>query len=164
MRIKCLIREYYITKSEAVKKEFEEANTVFPFLFSRAFLELKMERAAAPPVAPMLAPTIPTIPAVEAPLPVFDEARPAADILSELTTEIERIVSEIEEGVQTLKAAGKADDILVQTCRKLVARARETLAERADSGFTVRRLEMTRNSLTTTWRQVQSRLKSEQRG
>ena len=47
MRIKCLIREYYITKSEAVKKEFEEANTVFPFLFSRAFLELKMERATA---------------------------------------------------------------------------------------------------------------------
>ena len=101
---------------------------------------------------------------VEAPLPVFDEARPAADILSELTTEIERIVSEIEEGVQTLKAAGKADDILVQTCRKLVARAQETLAERSASGFTVRRLEMTRNSLTTTWRQVQSRLKSEQKG
>ena len=51
MRIKCLIREYYLTKSEAVKKEFEEANTVFPFLFSRAFLELRMERATAPPVA-----------------------------------------------------------------------------------------------------------------
>ena len=47
MRIKCLIREYYITKSEAVKKEFEEANEVFPFLFSRAFLELRMERATA---------------------------------------------------------------------------------------------------------------------
>jgi hypothetical protein len=161
MRIKCLIREYYITKSEAVKKEFEEANTVFPFLFSRAFLELKMERATAPPVAPTLAAPPP---AVEAPLPVFDEARPAADILNELTAEIERIVTEIEDGVQTLKAAGKADDILVQTCRKLVARAQETLAERAASGFTVRRLEMNRNSLTTTWRQVQSRLKSEQRG
>ena len=48
MRIKCLIREYYITKSEAVKKEFEEANTVFPFLFSRAFLGLRMGRATAP--------------------------------------------------------------------------------------------------------------------
>ena len=161
MRIKCLIREYYITKSEAVKKEFEEANTVFPFLFSRAFLELKMERATAPPVAPTLA--APDA-AVEAPLPVFEEPRPATDILNELTREIERIVSEIEDGIQTLKAAGKADDILVQTCRKLVARAQETLSERAASGFTVRRLEMTRNSLTTTWRQVQSRLKSEQRG
>jgi hypothetical protein len=162
MRIKCLIREYYITKSDAVKKEFEEANTVFPFLFSRAFLELKMERATAPPPA---APTLAAPdPAVEAPLPVFDEVRPAAHILRELTTEIERIVSEIEDGIQTLKAAGKADDILVQTSRKLVARAQETLAERAASGFTVRRLEMTRNSLTTTWRQVQSRLKSEHRG
>jgi len=52
MRIKCLIREYYLTKSEAVKKEFEEANTIFPFLFSRAFLELRNERATAPPSRP----------------------------------------------------------------------------------------------------------------
>ena len=45
MRIKCLIREYYLTKSEAVKKEFEEANMMFPFLFSRAFLELRQDGA-----------------------------------------------------------------------------------------------------------------------
>ena len=97
---------------------------------------------------------------MEAPLPVFDEVRPAAHILGELTTEIERIVSEIEEGIQTLKAAGKADDILVQTCRKLMARAQETLNDPEASGFTVRRLEMTRNSLSTTLRQVASRLKA----
>jgi hypothetical protein len=152
MRIKCLIREYYLTKNEGVKKEFEEANTIFPFLFSRAFLELRNERAAAG------ASTSATAPAHL--VPPVEEARSAADILRELAADIERMVVEIEEGIQRLKAAGKADDILVQTCRKMAGRARETLAERDDSGFTARRLEMTRNSLTTTWRQVQSRLKS----
>jgi hypothetical protein len=156
MRIKCLIREYYLTKSEVVKKEFEEANTIFPFLFSRAFIELRNERATAPP--PAAAAAAPAAPRPELVAPV-EEARSAADILRELAGDIERMVREIDEGVQRLKAAGKADDILVQTCRKMTGRARETLAERDDSGFTVRRLEMTRNSLTTTWRQVQSRLK-----
>jgi hypothetical protein len=155
MRIKCLIREYYITKSESVKREFEEANAMFPFLFSRAFLELRMERATAPAAA---APP-PTVPAPEVVAPI-EEARSVATILAELAGDIERMVTEIEDGIQRLKATGKADDILVQTCRKMVARSRETLAERADSGFTARRLEMTRNSLTTTWRQVQSRLKA----
>jgi len=153
MRIKCLIREYYLTKSEAVKREFEEANTIFPFLFSRAFLELRNERATAPPAA------TPAVPAPDLVAPV-EEARSAADILRELAGDIERMVTEIEDGIQRLKAAGKADDILVQTCRKMAGRARETLVERDDSGFTARRLEMTRNSLTTTWRQVQSRLKA----
>lgn len=155
MRIKCLIREYYLTKSEAVKKEFEEANVLFPFLFSRAFLELRNERATAPATAP----ATPGVPSPEVLAP-FEEARSSADILGELAGDIERMVAEIEDGIRRLKAAGKADDILVQTCRKMVGRARETLAERDDSGFTARRLEMTRNSLTTTWRQVQSRLKT----
>jgi hypothetical protein len=155
MRIKCLIREYYMTKSEAVKKEFEEANVMFPFLFSRAFLELRRERATAPATAAAK----PAEPSPEVVAPI-EEARSAAAILAELAGDIERMVAEIEDGIQRLKAVGKADDILVQTCRKMTARARETLAERDVSGFTARRLEMTRNSLTTTWRQVQSRLKA----
>lgn len=156
MRIKCLIREYYITKSEAVKKEFEEANTVFPFLFSRAFLELRMERATAP--APSAAGASPVLPELEA-LPI-EEARSAADIVKELAAQIHQIMDDIDDGLQRLKAAGKSDDILVQTCRKLIARAHETLADPEASGFTVRRLEMTRNSLGTTLRQVASRLKA----
>jgi hypothetical protein len=154
MRIKCLIREYYITKSEAVKKEFEEANTVFPFLFSRAFLELRMERATAPP-APGASPT--ALPDLELPV---EEARSAADIVKELAAQIQQIMSDIDDGLLRLKAAGKSDDILVQTCRKLITRAQETLADPEASGFTVRRLEMTRNSLSTTLRQVASRLKA----
>jgi hypothetical protein len=151
MRIKCLIREYYITKSEAVKKEFEEANIVFPFLFSRAWSELKMERATQPAAS-----VAPPIPALE---PAEVEAGPDADLKANVT-ELERIINEIEEDLLSLKAAGKADDILLQTCRKLIARAQDTLAGREGSGFTARRLEMTRNSLTTTLRQVKSRLKA----
>jgi len=157
MRIKCLIREYYLTKSEAVKKEFEEANIIFPFLFSRAFLELRMERATAPPAAPAGAPA-PALADLEA-LPV-EEARSAADIVKELAAQIQQIMGDIDDGLQRLKAAGKSDDILVQTCRKLVTRAQETLSDPEASGFTVRRLEMTRNSLSTTLRQVASRLKA----
>ena len=156
MRIKCLIREYYLTKSEVVKKEFEEANTVFPFLFSRAFLELRMERANAPSAAAGASPT--AIPDLET-LPV-EEARSAADIVKELAAQIQQIMGDIDDGLQRLKAAGKSDDILVQTCRKLITRAQETLADPEASGFTVRRLEMTRNSLSTTLRQVASRLKA----
>jgi hypothetical protein len=151
MRIKCLIREYYITKSEAVKKEFEEANIVFPFLFSRAWSELKMERATAPPPAAVAAAPAP----VASPTPSGPEAE-----LAESFAELDRIIAEIEEDLLSLKAAGKADDILMQTCRKLIARAQETIAGREGSGFTARRLEMTRNSLMTTLRQVKSRLKA----
>src|SRR5262249_48776244 len=146
-RIKCLIREYYLTKSEAVKKEFEEANVVFPFLFSRAWAELKMERASAP-----------TVGARETPLPSALDAG-AIDIdedveLARSVAGIEDIIREIEGDLQSLKAAGKLDDILLQTCRKLITRAQESLATREASGFATRRLEMTRNSLTTTLRQV----------
>jgi hypothetical protein len=158
MRIKCLIREYYITKSEAVKKEFEEANTVFPFLFSRAFLELKMERATLPASIPAGASPVP-LPELEA--PPAEEVRSAADIVKELAAQIEQIMADIDDGLQRLKAAGKSDDILVQTCRKLIARAQETVNDPEASGFTVKRLEMTRNSLSTTLRQVASRLKSD---
>ena len=157
MRIKCLIREYYLTKSEAVKREFEEANTIFPFLFSRAFLELRMERATAPhAVAAGASPT--ALPDLEA-LP-GEEARSAADIVKELAAQIQQIMGDIDDGLQRLKAAGKSDDILVQTCRKLITRAQETVNDPEASGFTVKRLEMTRNSLSTTLRQVASRLKA----
>jgi hypothetical protein len=153
MRIKCLIREYYITKAESVKKEFEEANLVFPFLFSRAWAELKMERATAPAAGTrdaVLSPVLDT-----AALDVDEDAE-----LAQSVARIEEIIREIEGDLQSLKAAGKLDDILLQTCRKLIARAQESLATRDASGFTTRRLEMTRNSLTTTLRQVKSRLKA----
>ena len=152
-RIKGLIREYYLTKAEEAKKEFETYNVVFPFLFSRAWMELKRERpAAAPPPPPP-----PDEPEVE----VLNEEilYPLDAELREQVIEIERVIIQLGLDLQRLKAQGGADDILMQTCRKLVTRAKEGISGREPSEFTARRLEMTRNSLLTTWRQVRSRLK-----
>ncbi len=44
-RIQKLLKRYYETRDEAIKQEFEEANALFPFVFARAFQELKAERA-----------------------------------------------------------------------------------------------------------------------
>jgi hypothetical protein len=46
-RIKALVREYYYTRSDSAKRGFEAANGAFPFLFSRAWRELKTEQTSA---------------------------------------------------------------------------------------------------------------------
>src|SRR5512143_228300 len=38
-RIQKLLKRYYDTRDEAIKREFEEANALFPFVFARAFQE-----------------------------------------------------------------------------------------------------------------------------
>jgi len=154
-RIKALVREYYLTKDEGTKKELEEANTTFPFLFSRAWMEMKADKAsgaAPPPPAPVEA----EVPEAEVPEVIL---YPLDAELRDRVIEIERIIIELAEDIRTLKTQGRADDILLQTCRKLVLRAKEGLSGREPSEFTARRLDMTRNSLLTTWRQVKSRLK-----
>jgi hypothetical protein len=157
-RIKTLIREYYHTKSEATKKEFEAANALYPFLFSRAWMELKLARGPSAATVEAEAPPLqPTVAEAEAEAPE-EVVYPLDRELRERVIEIERIVMELAHDLQQLKARGSADDILLQTCRKLVARARDAITGRAPSEFTVRRLEMTRASLVTTWKQVRSRL------
>ena len=142
-RIKGLIREYHRSRDEVAKKEFEEANGLFPFLFSRAWTELKREKDAAPAEAPLQ-----------------DEVLyPLEAELRERVIDIERLIQSIADDLERLRAAGQADDILIQTCRKLTLRAREALAGRKASEFTTRHLDMFRNSLTTTWRQLHARLK-----
>ena len=155
-RIKATIREYHRTRSEETKKAFEEANALFPFVFSRAWMELKRDkgRAAEPePAAPE--PVVAEAEAVAVPEILY----PLDPILRERVIEIERMVEQLVGDLQELRTRGHADDILLQTCRKLIARAREGLFSREATDFTSRRLEMTRNSLMTTWRQVQSRLR-----
>ena len=158
-RIKALIREYYVTKDEATKREFESANLTFPFLFSRAWVELKKEKPTA--AAPLSV----------APEPPTAEAGPDVEVLPEevlypldadlraQVIEIERVIIQLGQDLQRLKAQGGADDILLQTCRKLVTRAKDGITGREPSEFNSRRLDMTRNSLLTTWRQVRSRLR-----
>lgn len=156
MRIKGLIREYYVTKDEGVKKEFEAANLAYPFLFSRAWVELKKERpsaAAAPVVAP------PALVAEPEVAELTEVVYPLDTELREQVIEIERVIIQLGQDLQRLKTQGGADDILLQTCRKLVTRAKDGISGREPSEFNSRRLDMTRNSLLTTWRQVRSRLR-----
>jgi hypothetical protein len=150
-RIKALVREYYVTKNEATKREFEELNVAFPFLFSRAWMELKADKGAVP--------TTPMPSAVEPEVPPEEVLYPLDAELRERVLEIERLIIELGRDLQRLKSEKGADDILLQTCRKLVSRAKESLSGREPSEFNARRLDMTRNSLMTTWRQIKSRLK-----
>jgi len=155
MRIKAALREYYLTRNEEAKREFETANALYPFLFSRAWRELKSERERGLPGAAAAAPGATAAPGAG----LLDMVYPLDNEPRERVLEIERIIVELERDLRRLVEAGGADDILVQTCRKLVARARDGLSGGAPLEFSARRLEMTRNSLATTWRQVRSRLR-----
>ncbi len=145
-RIKNLLERYYLSRDERVKREIEEANALYPFIFARAFQELKAERPPAPEA--------------EAPTPHEEPETvyPLDASWRELVLEIERVAGELQRDLAELKARGAADDILQATCTKLLARARESLARRdASADFTMRHLEMTRNSLVTAYRQVRAR-------
>jgi hypothetical protein len=164
-QIKCLIYGYYRNKNEQTKREFEEANALYPFLFSRAWHEIRQERAAnaaagAVSTAVVVPPPEPEPPEVEPDAPPTEVLYPLDPELRQRVMEIERVIIELGKDIQSLRLNGDADDILLQTCRKLVHRAKESLAGREPSEFNARRLDMTRNALITTWRQVRSRLRS----
>jgi len=157
-RVQALLREYHRTKSEDAKREFEEVNALYPFIFSRAFLELRQER-----VRPAAAEAEPALVEVEVeaeaePETVAEIVYPLDSALREQVLEIERVAVELAQDIEALKAQGRADDILLQTCRKLLGRARENLQKRDSADFATRRLEVTRNSLVTAWRQVRALL------
>jgi len=159
-RVKHLLERYYRTRDEAVKREIEDANALFPFVFARAFQEMKTERPAAaePQAAPAPEPAAePEAPAAEPLAP--ETVYPLDPAQRELVLEIERVAEELQVDLAALKARGASDDILQATCAKLLARARDSLARRDGSAeFAVRYLEMTRNSLVTAFRQVRARL------
>lgn len=146
-RIKRQIRQYHLTKSEAIKREFVDTNAVYPFLFSRAWRELKDERAAAAASAPA------------GPQAPFSDARyPREADLRERVMEIERVIISIGQDMARLRASGRADEELAQACGKEVGQARALLAARHAPQFNPRRLELLRNSLLTAWRRVHARL------
>jgi hypothetical protein len=160
MRVKAAVRSYYLTKDEGAKQEFEEINALYPFLFSRAWREMKDERArfAAMQAAQEAAPAAGEPAPAPAPPEPIETVYPLDARLREHVLEIERMISDLVEHIEELRSRGGADDILVQTCRKLVTRARETLQSPHASEFGARRVEATRNALAATWRQVRSRL------
>jgi len=151
-RIKQLLERYYRSRDERLKREIEDVNALFPFVFARAFQELKAERPA--PVAPA-EPPAPEPPAPEAEETVY----PLDAAQREIVLEIERVAEEMQRDLAALKARGAADDILQATCAKLLARAKESLTRKDTSAdFAVRYLDMTRNSLVTAYRQVRARV------
>jgi hypothetical protein len=148
-RIQKLLKRYYDTRDETTKREFEEANALYPFIFARAFQALKAERARTAATA--------AGPGVGEP-DGEEIVYPLDPALRDLVLEIERVAEELQTDVAALKARGAADDIVQATTAKLVARARESLTRRHGAEFAVRHLEMTRNSLVTAYRQVRARL------
>jgi hypothetical protein len=164
-RIKATIREYHKTKGEEAKKALEEANALFPFVFSRAWMELRQEKegraasAAASAAAAAAAPAADAEGEASAAAPA-EIVYPLDPALRDRVIEIERVMGELERDLVALRSRGNVDDILLQTCKKLMARAKESITSRGEgTDYAAKRLDMTRNSLMTTWRQVQSRLR-----
>jgi hypothetical protein len=89
LRIKGLVQEYHRTRDEALKREFEELNAHYPFVFSRAWIELKQERVR---------PAAPAAPVVVEPGPE-EVLYPLDPVLRELVIDIERVLVDLEEGL-----------------------------------------------------------------
>ena len=155
VRVKSLLERYYRTRDDEAKKEFEDANRLYPLIFARAFQELKAVRPPAADSVVAAAPPPPPASPVEAQEVVY----PLDAQQREVVLEIERVADELIRDLDALKRRGAADDILQATCAKLLARAKDSLT-RSDSPteFAARYLEMTRNSLVTAYRQVRARL------
>jgi hypothetical protein len=153
-RIKALLRHYHGERDESIKAEFDEANRLYPFVFAKAWQELKAERSAEPPTE-----TEPPVPEIE------ETVYPMDPDQRKVVLSIERVREELQRDLAALKEMGAADDILLTTCAKILHRAHEALTQRAATGsdFSVRRLEMTENSLVTTYRQVRARLSRQTR-
>jgi len=162
-RVKNLLERYYRTRDERVKREFEDANALYPFVFARAFQELKADKAGSGSPAPEPPPEAAPAEEVELPAAVVAEIEetvyPLDPAQRGVVLEIERVSEELRRDLAALKARGAADDILQATCSKLLARAKDSLRRQdSSSEFSARYLDMTRNSLVTAYRQVRARL------
>jgi hypothetical protein len=151
-RVKALLLKYYRSRDGAAKAEFDEANRLYPFIFARAWKELKEERSRAAADAAAVVPPEPE--------ELEETQYPLDPNQRKLVLEIERVRDDLRDDLARLKASGGADDILLATCTKILDRARECLTQRqeTDSDFAAKRLEMTRKSLVTTYRQVHARV------
>ena len=102
---------------------------------------------------------------ISAPSEIEETVYPMDPDQRRLVLSIERVREDLERDLAALKEMGAADDILLATCVKILYRVHESLTQRAATGsaFSVRRLEMTRKSLVTTYRQVRARLSRQTR-
>lgn len=145
-RLKRRIREYHVTKSEPVKRELEETNALFPFLFSLAWRELKNERTGAVP------------PPAGAGVPISEAHYPLDNELRALVLDIERTIAGIGRDVTRLRAEGRVDEAMAEAAGKAVAEARMALTGRDNVELNARRLTLLRDELLTTWRRVHAQV------
>jgi hypothetical protein len=146
-RLKRRIREYHATRSEAIKGEFEQTNALYPFVFARAWEELRRERAQPPAAAPGSAKG-----------PFAGAGYPADDDLREHVLEIERIIIGIGQDMARVRADRGPDEALLRSCGEAVAHARAVMSGEGTSRLDPRRLLLVRNTLLTAWRRVHARL------
>jgi hypothetical protein len=147
-RLKRQIRQYHLSRSEPIKREFEETNALHPFLFARAWQELRQERDER------------AGPAGSAKGLFAGGPYPADADLRERVVEIERIIIGIGQDMARLRADHGGDEAVLPSCAKAVARAREVLSGRHRSELDPRRLVLIRNTLLTAWRRVHARLEA----
>jgi hypothetical protein len=146
-RLKRRIRQYHATRSDEVKREFEETNALYPFVFARAWQELRRERAQPAAVT------------AGGSKGVFSGARYPADAdLRERVVEIERIIISIGQDMSRVRMNRGPDEVLLRSCGETVAHARAVLSGEDKSRLDPRRLLLIRNSLLTAWRRVHARL------
>jgi hypothetical protein len=94
-----------------VKAEFDEANRLYPFVFAKAWQELKAERSAEEPAED-----------TERPAPeIKGTVYPLDPVQRAVVLEIERVREELERDLAELKEQGAADDILLATCAKILS-------------------------------------------
>ena len=157
-RIKAAIREYYLTKNEAREEGVRGGQRPLsvPLLPGLERAEARERARAAAASAARAAPPIAA--AAEEAGPV-DVVYPLDAELREQVLEIERMIEELNRDLEELRAQRQRRR---HPAPDLPQARRAGAGEPAGAGradFNARRLEMTRNSLLTTWRQVRSRLR-----
>jgi hypothetical protein len=146
-RLKRRIREYHSTRSEEIKREFEQTNALYPFVFARAWQELRRERAQPPAASPGSGKGF------------FSGAWYPADAdLRERVVEIERIIIGIGQDMARVRTDRGRDEALLRSCGETVAQARAVVSGQGAQRLDPRRLFLVRNSLLTAWRRVHARL------
>jgi hypothetical protein len=146
---------------DELRKQFKECAELYPALFRRAINELKTQAAdAAAAAAEAPAPPPVEEATAEPGVPASETVYPMEPELRRRVIEIEAIIVKLGQDFMRLKAAGLADDILMQRCLKLVDQARASISRGGTTGdLQTRMLDMTLENLAKTWHQVRSQLR-----
>ena len=104
-RVKKLLERYYRTRDDEAKREFEEANRLYPLVFARAFQELRASRTLSiEAIAAAVAVAAPSSGSAGGGGEPEDVVYPLDTQQRELVLEIERVAEELQRDLSALKA------------------------------------------------------------